>query len=150
MIPTIEYKQCKICLSKKKSEDYAMLGLCGHKFCKWCLRMQIGSALRNHPNADLPLTCAECNEYLPLQVLESCGGLRYYYKLLYAAMKHLKLQDQNANDKKSIFEWCDNPKCKGVYCKNLLYSDQTIRFCRICHMNLCLICGRDVIIKINL
>lgn len=139
-VRTIRYHKCKICLSKKRSpEKYVILGLCGHKFCKWCLKMQISSALRNHPNADLPLVCAECKECLPPQAWESCGALRSYYKLLYAAMKHWKLKHPQTQ-----VEWCENPKCRGVYCKDLLYSDQLSRYCPTCRKALCLVCGLDV------
>jgi len=143
----LKFEQCPICLSKKSLQsDYITLALCGHKFCKWCVNMQIGSALRNHPNADLPLKCAECGEFLLPQDWELCGALRYYYKILHAAMKHYILQSKNIDktEEKPEFEWCENPLCKAVYSTKMLNIDQTTRICKICNKNMCRICGLDV------
>lgn len=142
----IEYRKCVICLNNNiPREKYVLLGLCGHKFCKWCLKMQIASALRSHPNADLPLSCACCNERILPVNWESAGALRYYFKIMQAAMKHWKLL-QGPEYK---IEWCQNPNCKGIYDKTLLVPDTTTRYCRTCHKNLCILCGLDVIIFLN-
>ncbi len=141
-LTTIPYSGCKICLSTHTSRDRCVvLGLCGHQFCRWCISMQIASALRNHPHADLPLVCAVCRErMLPLN-WESAGGLRYYYKILYAAMQHWMLRKTPGT-----IEWCQNPNCKAVYSKELLYADQTTRYCSTCKKTLCLLCGLDVLL----
>ena len=143
LTPTVK---CRICMCNVKSIEQQTLGMCGHSFCRGCIKQQIVAALNVYPTAQLPLKCIVCATQFLDTDWQVEGSYSLYSNIFYKSVRNM-LNAAHAGNLIVLgngINFCSYPNCKGIYHTEMLTSMQLTRFCFACRHTLCLLCGRNV------
>jgi HrpA-like RNA helicase len=125
---------CSVCLMELSLERRVVLEMCGHKFHKDCLKLQLSSAISNRLAPELPVSCILCHTALVpkdwLSVLEE-GDTQKLYQC--AIDLHMTYMPHLAR--------CENRRCFYVYNRDeLAQQGESVRDCPECNMKWCTHC----------
>ena len=93
---------CRICLDKIETSSIFNLSICGHIFCKECLKTQILNDINSQPLAHLPIKCISCNEYILNSDIFSLFTKKDFVHINYQLTKYF----MTYNERRKDYSWC--------------------------------------------